>query len=72
MIDNQLIKELERRCPGCSFRVESDPPEIRIVEYGRGFTVDLTRLGETAEEWFRREIEARRTKSFWNSMRSTR
>jgi len=57
MVD-QLIKELEQRCPGCSFRVEDDPPKIHIMEYGRGFIVDLTDLGETAEEWFRREIEA--------------
>ena len=57
MIDN-LIAELEQRCPGCKFTVETDPPKVRIAEYGRGFTVDLTRLGETAEEWFKREIEA--------------
>ncbi len=56
MIDN-LIAELEQRCPGCKFTVEADPPKVRIVEYGRRFTVDLTKLGETAEDWFRTEIE---------------
>jgi len=52
-----LIAELERRCPGCTFTVEAEPPKVRIVEYGRKFTVDLAKLGETAEEWFKTEIE---------------
>lgn len=53
----ELIKKLEQRCPGCSFAVETDPPQVRIVEYGRKFIVDLDRLGETAEQWFKTEIE---------------
>lgn len=56
MIDN-LIAELERRCPGCRFTVETNPPKVRIVEYGRKFTVDLTKLGETGETWLETEIE---------------
>lgn len=56
MID-ALMVELQQRCPGCTFTVETAPPEVHIVEYGRKFTVDLTDLGETAEEWFKREIE---------------
>ena len=56
MIDN-LIAELKQRCPGCTFTVEPNPPKVRIVEYGRKFTVDLTKLEETAEEWFKTEIE---------------
>jgi len=54
---NDLIAELEQRCPGCTFTVESDPPKVRIVEYGRKFVVDLTKLNETAEKWFTTEIE---------------
>lgn len=57
MMIDKLIAELEQRCPGCKFTVEADPPKVRIVEYGRGFTVDLADLGETAEDWFRTEIE---------------
>ncbi|MCK4451730.1 MAG: hypothetical protein KAX26_14185, partial [Anaerolineae bacterium] len=41
----------------CKFTVEADPPKIHIVEYGRKFTVDLTKLDETAREWFKTEIE---------------
>ena len=54
---DDLITELERRCPGCSFRVETDPPKIRIVEYSRRFTVDLVESGETAKRWLEIEIE---------------
>lgn len=54
----ELIKELEQRCPGCSFTVEDDPSVVRIVEYGRKFAVDLDGLGETAEEWLTREIDS--------------
>lgn len=56
MIDS-LITELEQRCPGCRFTVEAEPPKVCIVEYGRRFTADLNKLGETAEEWLRAEIE---------------
>ena len=54
---DQLIQELEQRCPGCSFCVSDDRARIHIIEYGRKFTVDLTRLGETAETWLKTEIE---------------
>ena len=61
-IENQ-IKELERRCPGCTFEVVGGhfrPDEkIRIVEYGRPFTVDLLEMGISAEKWFQDEIDKR-------------
>jgi len=58
-----LIKELEKRCPGCTFEVVEvsyvDGPAIRIMEYGRPFIVDLGKMGWTAEEWFRYEVDRR-------------
>jgi len=59
----KLIKDLEARCPGCTFEVVSGdikPDEyIRIMEYGRPFRVDLLELGITAEKWFQDEIDRR-------------
>jgi len=54
---DDLIKELERRCPGCSFTAE--PSMICILEYGRKFVVPLDEVGMTAKEWFQSEIDRR-------------
>lgn len=58
-----LVKELEKRCPGCTFKIVEvgyiDGPAIRIMEYGRPFIVDLDKMGWTAEEWFQHEIDQR-------------
>ena len=66
MID-ELIKELEQRCPGCTFCVRPGVqakgrrprvgPAVIITEYGRRFVVDLDELEETAEQWFKAEIK---------------
>jgi len=60
MID-ELIKELEQRCPGCTFCVWPRRPRVGpaviITEYGRRFVVDLDELEETAEQWFKAEIK---------------
>lgn len=53
----EMITELEQRCPGCSFNVE--PGYVKIKEYGRGFTVDLGKLDWTAKEWFEFELTRR-------------
>lgn len=54
---NDKIKELERLCGGCKFEVKNQT--IRILEYGRLFTVDLMELGITAEQWLDDEIAKR-------------
>lgn len=53
----ETITELERRCPGCSFKVDTESMRIHIIEYGRRFVVSLERCCMSAEEWFERELE---------------
>lgn len=64
MTVDEKIAELERLCPGCSFKVEGEGDEaiIKIDELGRGFTVrkewaDLE--GAWPECWFDYEITMR-------------
>lgn len=52
----EMVEELERRCPGCSFNVDL-VNYVLIDEFGRSFAVDLEKLGQTAEEWFGSELD---------------
>jgi hypothetical protein len=61
---DEKIMELERLCPGATFKVEGEGDEalIKIDEFGRGFTVrkewaDLE--GDWPECWFDYEIAHR-------------
>lgn len=64
----KLIKRLEDLCPPCKFIITEDDKEIKIKDSpttsGKimDFCVDLTQLGETPEEWLRKEITAQEAK----------
>ena len=64
----KLIKRLEQLCPPCKFIVTEDDKKIKIKDSpttsGKimDFCVDLIKLGETPEEWLRKEVAAQEEK----------
>lgn len=64
----ELIKKLEKLCPPCTFFITEDNKGIEIknspTTSGKvmDFYVDLTKLGETPEEWLKNEVAVQKEK----------
>jgi len=72
----KLIKRLEELCPPCKFSITTNDEEIKIKDNPTAsgklvdFFVDLKKVGETPEEWLRREIKSQEDKMQQNGFQA--